>query len=119
MKQLPHHPVNWSKQNLLPSLPLLVHVILSEGPAGPGLVSLCWQMNKESRRFTCTVHSDWLCQLARLVIITVALLYVRSMSMPLEHSESQGTTLGSTSEVTEFSDLILARRMVANYRNQL
>lgn len=65
------------------------------------------------------MHSHWLCQLARLVIITVALLYVRSMSMPLEHSESQGTTLGSTSEVTEFSDLILARRMAANYRNQL
>lgn len=75
-------------------------------------------MNKESRRLTCTVHSDWLCPLARLVI-TAALLYVRSMSMPLEHLECQGTTLGSTSEVTEFSNLILATRMVANYRNQL
>lgn len=39
--------------------------------------------------------------------------------MPLEHLECQGTTLGSTSEVTEFSNLILAGRMVANYRNQL
>lgn len=82
-------------------------------------MSLCWQTNKESRRFTCTVLSDWLFQLARLVIITALLLYVRSMSMPLEHSECQGTTLGSTSEVTEFSNLILAGRMVANYRNQL
>lgn len=82
-------------------------------------MSLCWQMNKESRWFTCTVHSDQLFQLARLVIITAALLYVRSMSMPLEHSECQGTTLRSSSEVTELSNLILARRMVANYRNQL
>lgn len=65
------------------------------------------------------MHSDWLCPLARLVIITAALLYVRSMSMPLEHLECQETTLGSTSEVTEFSNLILVRRMVANYRNQL
>lgn len=82
-------------------------------------MSLCWQMNKESRWFACTVHSDWLFGLVRLVIIIDALLYVRSMSMPLEHSECQGNTLGSTSEVTEFSNLILARRMVANYRNQL
>lgn len=65
------------------------------------------------------MHSDQLFRLARLVIITAALLYIRSMSMPLEHSECQGTTLGSTSEVTEFSNLILAERTVANYRNQL
>lgn len=65
------------------------------------------------------MHSDRLFRLARLVIITAALLYVRSMSMLLEHSECQGTTLGSTSEVTESSNLILARRMVAKYRNQL
>lgn len=49
-----------------PSLPFPVHVVLYEGPAGPGLVSLHWQLNKESRSFTCTIRSDQLFQLCKV-----------------------------------------------------